>query len=52
MTLKACKIPGFFHNFSGYDSDFITIALKDFEGMEIPVIGQGMEKYLTLSLGK
>ena len=28
------------------------MALKDFEGVEIQVIGQGMEKYLTLSLGK
>ena len=28
------------------------MALKDFEGVEIRVIGQGMEKYLTLSLGK
>ena len=28
------------------------MALKDFEGVEIRVIGQGMEKYLILSLGK
>ena len=28
------------------------MALKDFEGVEIRVIGQGMEKYMTLSLGK
>ena len=49
---RTCKIPVFFHNFRGYDSHFITLALKDFEGVEIRVIGQGMEKYLTLSLGK
>ena len=28
------------------------MALKHFEGVEIRVIGQGMQKYLTLSLGK
>ena len=28
------------------------MALKDFEGVEIRIIGQGMEKYLTISLGK
>ena len=28
------------------------MALKDFEGVEIMGIGHGMEKYLTLSLGK
>ena len=49
---RNCKIPVIFHNFRGYDSHFITMPLKDFEGVEIRVIGQGMEKYLTLSVGK
>ena len=44
---RTCKIPVFLH-----DSYFRTMVLTDFEGVEIRVIGQGMEKYLTLSLGK
>ena len=35
----------------GYDSDFITMPLKDIEGVETRVIGQVMENYLTLSVG-
>ena len=49
---RTCKIPVFFHNFRGYDSHFVSMALKDFPGHDIKVIGQGMEKYLTLSFGK
>ena len=49
---RTCKITVFFHNLRSYDSHFITMALKDFEVVEIRVIGHGMEKYLTLSLGK
>ena len=49
---RTCKIPIFFHNFRGYDGHFITQALKHYTGEKINVIGQGMEKYLTLSLGK
>ena len=45
------RIPVFFHNFRGYDGHFITKALKHFGEEKIGVIGQGMEKYLTLSLG-
>ena len=45
------KIPIFFHNFRGYDGHFITKALNHFGKEKIQVIGQGMEKYLTLSLG-
>jgi len=44
------RIPVFFHNFRGYDGHFITKALKHFGQEKIGVIGQGMEKYLTLSL--
>ena len=36
----------------GYHSHFVTLAIKDFPGHDIKVIGQGMEKFLTLSLGK
>ena len=45
------KIPIFFHNFRGYDGHFITKALDHFRGEKIKVIGQGMEKYLTLTIG-
>ena len=44
------KIPIFFHNFRGYDGHFITKALRNFAERKIRVIGQGMEKYLTLTL--
>ena len=47
---RTCKVPVFFNNFRGYDSHFM--ALKDFEVVDIRVIGQGMEKYISLSLGK
>ena len=46
------RIPVFFHNFLGYDSHIITKALNKFGGEEIRVIGQGMEKYLTITSGK
>ena len=49
---RTCKIPIILHNFKGYDSHFITRALARKTGETIKVIGQGMEKYLTLSLGK
>ena len=49
---RTFRIPVFFHNFRGYDSHFITKALNKFGGEEIRVIGQRMEKYLTITLGK
>ena len=49
---RTCKITIFFHNFRGYDSHFIVMAMKDYPRVDIKVIGQGMEKYLTISLGK
>ena len=49
---RTCKIPVFFHNFSGYDSHFIAMTLKDTPVEDIDVIVQGIEKYRTLSLGK
>ena len=49
---RTYKIPVFFHNFRGYDAHLISQAMGDFKGDKISVIGQGMEKYLSLSLGK
>ena len=49
---KSYKIPVFFHNFRGYDSHLIVFALSQFPDIPIHVIGQGMEKYLTLSWGE
>ena len=49
---RTCNLPVFFHNFRGYDSHFIAMALKDFPVRGMPVTGQGMEKYLTFSLGR
>jgi hypothetical protein len=48
------KIPIFMHNFRGYDSHVIVTALGMFKGRpdrKLNIIGQGMESYLTLSLG-
>ena len=49
---KTLKIPIFFHNFRGYDGHLISAQLAHFKEHPIKVIGQGMEKYLTLSLSK
>lgn len=46
------KIPIFLHNFRGYDAHIITKVLPQFQGHNVKVIGQSMEKYLTLQLGK
>ena len=39
---RTCKILVFFDNFRRYDADFITMTLKDIDGVEIRVIGDGM----------
>ena len=45
-------MPVFLHNFRGYDSHLIVPAFTEFKGMDINVIGQGLEKYLTLTWDK
>ena len=45
------KIPVFFHNFRGYDSHLICQAIGKFKDRSISVIGQNMERYLTMSWG-
>ena len=60
MLRRQYKIPVFFHNFRGYDGHLIVAALgKDAQkaraanekARSLRVIGQGLEKYLTLSYG-
>ena len=51
LVRRSCRIHVFFHNIRGYDSHFVTQALKYRPREEIGIIGQGMEKYLTLRLG-
>jgi hypothetical protein len=46
------KIPVFIHNFKGYDSHFIVSALGAFKDRALSIIGQGMEKYMTMGFGK
>jgi hypothetical protein len=43
------KIPVFIHNFRGYDSHLIVPAFTHFKGMVMQVIGQGLEKYMSLT---
>jgi hypothetical protein len=43
------KIPVFIHDFRGYDSHLIVPAFTQFKGMVMKVIGQGLEKYLSLT---
>ena len=52
MLRKTYKIPVFFHNFRGYDSHHIVWGLRNHPEVKIELIGQGMEKYLTLSWGE
>lgn len=49
LLRRTIKIPVFIHNFRGYDSHLIIGALGLFKHLNITVIGQGMEKYLTLT---
>jgi hypothetical protein len=48
---KTYKIPIFIHNFRGYDSHLIVMCLEHFPTVPISIIGQGLEKYLTLAWG-
>ncbi len=52
MLRKTYKIPVFLHNFRGYDSHLIVKALSNYPDIDISVIGQGMEKYMSLSWGQ
>ena len=52
MLRKTYKIPVFFHNFRGYDSHLVVWGLSKFPTVDISLIGQGMEKYLTLAWGE
>ncbi len=45
------KIPIFLHNFRGYDCHVLVEALGAHKDLKVSVIGQGMEKYLTLGFG-
>ena len=45
------KIPVFLHNFRGYDSHLIVAGLTNFPAEKIRIIGQTLEKYLTLQWG-
>lgn len=60
LLRRQYKIPVFFHNFRGYDGHLLVAALgSDAQKAKaagekvrsLRVIGQGMEKYLTLSYG-
>ena len=48
---KTYKIPVIFHNFRGYDSHLLIAAFGKFKNRELGVIGQGIEKYLTINWG-
>ena len=45
-------VPALLHNFRGYDSHLIVWALRSFPWLLIILIGQGMDKYLTLGWGE
>ena len=48
---KTYKIPVVFHNFKGYDSHLLVAAFGKHKDRELTVIGQGIEKYLTINWG-
>ena len=52
LLRKTYKIPVFFHNFRGYDSHHVVWGLRKYPTVDISLIGQGMEKYLTLAWGE
>jgi hypothetical protein len=43
------KLPIFLHNFRNYDGHLIVPAFTIFKGTKLEVIGQNLEKYLTLT---
>ena len=49
---KSFKIPVFLHNFRGYDGHLIALATEQFPNIQLNIIGQGYEKYLTLGFSK
>lgn len=49
ISAERLKIPVFFHNLKGYDSDFVMQNITD---EEISVIPYNMEKYLTYQIGE
>ena len=49
---KSFKIPIFLHNFRGYDGHLIALATEHFPQIQLNIIGQGYEKYLTLGFSK
>ena len=51
LLRRQYKIPIFLHNFRGYDCHVLIAALGLHKDRKITVIGQGMEKYLTLGFG-
>lgn len=51
LLRKQYKIPIFLHNFRGYDCHLLIAALGSHKDLKVSVIGQGMEKYLSLGFG-
>jgi hypothetical protein len=51
LLRRQYKIPIFLHNFRGYDCHVLVEALGSHKDLKVSVIGQGMEKYLTLGFG-
>ena len=49
---KTYKIPIYFHNFRKYDAHLLVNGLKVFPNAKLGVIGQVLERYLTLSMGE
>ena len=52
MLRKTDKLAVFFQNFRDYDSHMIVWVARSFTSVDTNLIGQGMEKYLTLGSGE
>ena len=50
MLRKTYKVPHFLY-FRGSDSSLIGLGLRSFHGLDITLIGHGMQKYLTAGIG-